>query len=115
MTKFWVKGRRGVSCHGVIEECDLLSSEYHVQATALKEHYYPFEVDPTLSHAQRVELMVEWVSRAHMVMLSAGLTQEKIRTAVAGANVALREGHARLFQLLEQGGVPLLLFSAGLA
>lgn len=44
MTKFWLNGRRGNSCHQVIGDCGLLSEEYHAKTSKLRSHYYPFEV-----------------------------------------------------------------------
>lgn len=44
MTKFWVNGRRGASCHMVISESGLLSEEFHARTAKLRAHYYPIEV-----------------------------------------------------------------------
>jgi hypothetical protein len=40
---------------------------------------------------------------------------EQLADAVRGSNVTLRGGVAEMFELLQQGGVPLLVFSAGIA
>jgi len=44
MTKFWVKGRRGDSCHAVIDQSGLLAESFHERTTELRNHYYPLEV-----------------------------------------------------------------------
>lgn len=43
LTKFWVNGRMGYSCHMVIAESDLFSQEYHRKTTELRNRYYPME------------------------------------------------------------------------
>lgn len=44
LTKFWVNGRRGSSCHMVVSDSGLFSEEYHETTAKLREHYYPMEV-----------------------------------------------------------------------
>ncbi|CAN0298319.1 unnamed protein product, partial [Phaeothamnion confervicola] len=116
LTSFHVNGQPGSSCHGVIEYCGLLPGSYHEETQALKAHYYPLEVDHSLSHDDRVRFMVEWVEKAHSLMVDTkALTKEMIRTGVAKANIALRRGHAEVFRLLQEKRIPLLIFSAGIA
>jgi Pyrimidine 5'-nucleotidase (UMPH-1) len=52
----------------------------HAWAQALKAKYYPLELDESLSYAQRVAFMEEWVTQAHDALASAGLTRAKIET-----------------------------------
>lgn len=47
MTKFWVNGRRGDSCHAVIDESGLLAESFHERTSELRNHYYPLEVRDT--------------------------------------------------------------------
>ncbi len=44
MTKFWVNGRRGDSCHAVIDQSGLLAESFHERTAELRNHYYPLEV-----------------------------------------------------------------------
>lgn len=44
MTKFWVNGRRGDSCHAVIDQSGLLGESFHDRTKELRNHYYPLEV-----------------------------------------------------------------------
>eukprot|EP00752_Nemacystus_decipiens_P010952 g9733.t1 len=115
MTKFWVNGRRGESCHAVIDESGLLAESFHERTTDLRNHYYPLEVSPGLSHETRVEMMVEWVTKAHEAMVEAGITKGILHDAVAKANLEFRPGHGELLRWIKREGVPLLMFSAGIA
>jgi hypothetical protein len=48
-------------------------------------------------------------------LLKEGVRPEQLADAVRGSNVTLRGGVAELFELLQREGVPLLVFSAGIA
>ncbi|CAN0138593.1 unnamed protein product, partial [Ectocarpus sp. 12 AP-2014] len=65
LTKFWVNGKRGDSCHAVIDGSGLLGEGFHKTTSELRDHYYPLEVAPGLSPEMRLEMMVEWVAKAH--------------------------------------------------
>lgn len=103
----------------MLEQCGLLSDEYHAQAQALQRHYYPLEVSPSLDPANKALLMLEWVTRAHALLLEAGLTGRIIRAATASAvgsgGLRLREGALSLLRALDRAEVPVLLLSAGIA
>ncbi|CAM9331641.1 unnamed protein product [Hapterophycus canaliculatus] len=114
MTKFWVGGKRGDSCHAVIDQSGLLADSFHERTSELRDHYYPLEVAPGLSHETRVEMMVEWVTKAHEAMLAAGITKDILSAAVAKANLEFRPGHGDLLRWVDKQGVPILMFSAGI-
>lgn len=118
MTRFFVSpGRRGASCHCLIEDCGFLPSTYQTQAKALFHYYYPLEVCATLTVQEKIPHMQEWVEKAHDLLLLSKLRQTQIKFAVAealnGGSIALRPGVTALLARLQQEQVPLLLFSAG--
>lgn len=119
MSKFLVDGRRGASCHKVIEDCGLLPADYHTLAQGLQHKYYPLEVDPTLDMDEKINYMIEWVDRAHDLLMNYGLTKKHIEEAVAEAikspRIALRERLDEFILHLRDTNVPLLIFSAGIA
>eukprot|EP00903_Cladosiphon_okamuranus_P010506 g9937.t1 len=115
MTKFWVNGRRGDSCHAVIDNSGLLAESFHERTTQLRNHYYPLEVAPDLAYEEKFDMMVEWVTKAHEAMVEAGITKDILREAVAKSNLEFRPGHDELLRWVDQEGVPLLMFSAGIA
>ena len=67
-----VSGGRLCSCHKVLEDCGLLSKEYHATAQALQQKYYKHEIDPALEMDRKVELMIEWVTKAHDALIASG-------------------------------------------
>jgi len=85
----------------------------------LQKHYYPLEVDPTLSLEEKTKFMVEWVSKAHKLLIDNHLSRDNIDNAVKKAveefTVALRTNTPEFFALAAAHSVPTLIFSAGIA
>jgi len=108
-------GERGDSCHGVMESLSVLSDEYKAATTALLDHYYPIEICSERTKEQKLPLMQEWYGQAHALLLKEGVRPEQLADAVRGSNVTLRGGVEEMFELLQRGEVPLLVFSAGIA
>jgi 5'-nucleotidase len=119
MSKFLMNGKRGASCHRVIEDCGLLSPDYHVQAQGLQAKYYPMEVDPNLDMEEKTRSMIEWVDQAHVLLVQYGLARSTISKAVSEAvqtqRFGLRENLDEFLSLLAESKVPTLIFSAGIA
>ncbi|CAM9280856.1 unnamed protein product [Chrysoparadoxa australica] len=115
LSSFMVGGKRGSTSHGVIENCDLLTTDYHIKARALKKEYYPKEIDETLSMEERITFMEEWVEQAHDVLIEGGFTKDKLVSAVRDANIGLRDQHDDVFRILQERKIPLLVFSGGIA
>ena len=118
MTKFAVSpGKRGASCHCLIEDSGFLPTTYQTQAKALFHYYYPLEVSSTLTVQEKIPHMQEWVGKAHDLLLMSKLRKSQIKFAVAEAlnkdTLALRGGVIELLSRLKEKQVPLLLFSAG--
>lgn len=76
-------------------------------------------VDPSLDDATRVKYMVEWVTKAHTLLLHSGLTEETLKKAVKQAmdvgGMVPRAGLGHFFRTTGEQGVPVLVFSAGIA
>ncbi|GBG26307.1 7-methylguanosine phosphate-specific 5'-nucleotidase [Hondaea fermentalgiana] len=115
MTTFWVGEERGYSCHRTIEECGLLPDSYHRVARGLQEKYFPLEISAEISHEQKYKYMVEWVEKAHEALKEAGFRKEYVAEAVRRARVELRAGVPEFLSMLSKAGIPVLIFSAGIA
>eukprot|EP01064_Diplonema_japonicum_P013201 TRINITY_DN20677_c0_g1_i1.p1 TRINITY_DN20677_c0_g1~~TRINITY_DN20677_c0_g1_i1.p1 ORF type:complete len:284 (+),score=93.76 TRINITY_DN20677_c0_g1_i1:40-891(+) len=118
MTRFWWCAdtkERACSCYKVIEDCGLLSKEYHDKAQELQKRFYPIEVCPDICKDEKVKAMLEWVSLANKLLEDSGLEEDTIPRMVCDAKVALRDKAKEVVDLLTEHGVPLLLFSGGIA
>ena len=110
---------RADSCHKSLEESNsLLSAEYVSGAQALMQHYYPIEIDTSVSDAHKIPLMEEWAEKHGALLIQAGLTRRILNSVVSAAvserRLWLRPGVGALLALLEQQAVPTLVFSAGI-
>ncbi|PHU27773.1 hypothetical protein BC332_06105 [Capsicum chinense] len=112
LTKYWVDGCRGQSSHNVLQQED---PEYNDKRQKLYEYYHPLEFDPAIPLDEKTKLMEEWWGKTHALLIEGGVTYNGIQNSVAKATVAFRDGVTELFELLEEKGVPVLIFSAGLA
>lgn len=120
LSKFRVRnGERGASCHKVLEDCDFITPAYKSQAQGLQRKYYPLEVDPSLDEATRTVYMLEWVVKAHTLLIEYGLTREIIHKAVNEAiendRFQLRPRVLEFIAFMKEQRIPLLIFSAGIA
>ncbi|OIT30758.1 PREDICTED: cytosolic 5'-nucleotidase 3 isoform X1 [Nicotiana attenuata] len=112
LTKYWIDGCRGQSSHNLLQQED---PEYNVKRQKLYDYYHPLEFDPAIPLDEKAKLMVEWWEKTHALLIEGGLTYNAIQNSVAKATIAFRDGVTELFELLEEKGVPVLIFSAGLA
>ena len=67
LTKYWLKGRKGLSCHGVIET--MMPEEYQDETHKLMSIYYPIEVSSTIDLATKSQYMVDWTVKTHDVLV----------------------------------------------
>lgn len=114
MSMYWDESRtrRAASSHGILERGR--STAFRDTAEALTQHYFPIEIDPSLSTAQKLPHMVEWYDRVHSAFVADGLTRGDIERAVSGSGVVLREGVTDTIAWCARHSVPLIVMSAGL-
>jgi len=90
LTKYWVNGKKGFSCHRVAENCTSLPNWYKKRAYELWAKYYPVEIDPKVSFSDKVKSMQEWVTKAHGIMATTTLTLRDIEQSVKDSPIELR-------------------------
>jgi len=96
-----------------------MSEAAHQKAKDLHAFYYPIEIDPSYPFDEKCVKMVEWCLAAHELIVAAGFS----RTLVDKSVVRALENHMFGFRnyvdsFLERSkavGVPVLVFSAGIA
>lgn len=112
LTKYNINGQRGHTSHALLQQGN---PEYDIKRQKLYDHYRPLEICPTIPVEEKTKLMEEWWEKTHALLVEGGLTYDDIRKSVTNSRIAFREGVIELFELLEEKGVPVLIFSAGLA
>lgn len=88
--------------------------QFSQKAEALYEHYYPIEISRTISHAGKVQAMVEWWTKIHEYILELNLTKADLAYMAAEVPIELRAGVEDLVEMCSNKAIPLLVFSAGL-
>ncbi|KAG0614157.1 hypothetical protein M758_6G155200 [Ceratodon purpureus] len=111
LTKYLVDGVRGQSTHALLKS----NPVYDMKRHELFEHYYPLEISPDLPVDEKAKYMEEWWGKSHALLIEGGLNYESIISSVAKATISFRDGITQFFETLDEDGVPLLIFSAGLA
>lgn len=114
LSKFSVNGKRCPTCHNIIDNCKLVTEECRGKLLALKNKYYPIEIDPQLTMEEKYPFMVEWYFNSHRLLVEQRLEREKLPEVVRESDVALRDGFEQFFDRLHQHNVPVFIFSAGL-
>ncbi|XP_078446861.1 5'-nucleotidase / magnesium ion binding protein isoform X2 [Wolffia australiana] len=112
LTRYWIDGARGQTSHNLLQQSDPL---YDAKRQELYEYYHPLEYSPSIPIEEKTKLMEEWWDKTHSLLIEGGLTYSDIEKSVSEANIAFRDGLIELFEFLEEKGVPVLVFSAGLA
>ena len=98
-----------------------LNEEFRLTSQGNDAKYLPIEQDPKLTIAQKLPHMERWYALNHAAMTHCMLERSNIKAAVDAASegenpkLCIREQAPELIDLVQRAGVPLLIFSAGLA
>eukprot|EP00053_Salpingoeca_punica_P019460 m.197033 g.197033 ORF g.197033 m.197033 type:complete len:301 (-) comp17657_c0_seq1:3252-4154(-) len=113
ITQYWVDGKRGTSCHGVLNYGPTMTKEYREESDRLTAKYYPMEISD-LPLDQKIEAMIEWWTKSHDLMVEHKLRKEHLAEMVKTPSFKLRDGAADLMRKAHEHNVPFFIFSAGL-
>ncbi|KAF0875766.1 cytosolic 5'-nucleotidase 3A isoform X1 [Hyaena hyaena] len=114
LSRFSYEGKRCPTCHYVIDNSKLVTDECRKKLLQLKEKYYAIEIDPVLTIEEKYPYMVEWYTKAHSLLVEQALPKAKLKEIVAESDVMLKEGYENFFDKLQQYGIPVFIFSAGI-
>ncbi|GAO50213.1 UMPH-1-domain-containing protein [Saitoella complicata NRRL Y-17804] len=119
LTKYWIKDRktgekrRGVSSHGVMKYMPGMTLELLEKEDALVEKYYPIEMSPHLTVAQKIPHMEAWWNSAHDILASINLSRSDLTSTLKNYPFQFREGAKELLHAAHERGVEVSVFSAG--
>ncbi|KAM4597993.1 cytosolic 5'-nucleotidase 3-like [Polymixia lowei] len=114
LTRFAFNGKRCPTCHNILDNSKLISSECKEKLKELLNTYYPIEIDSSRSIEEKLPLMVEWWTKAHALLVQQNIRKDLLAVAVRESDAMLREGYRFFFDHLQEHSIPLLIFSAGL-
>lgn len=113
LTPVFIDGKKAETGVGQIRAGGYLSVEYVKEAYALKDKYYPVEIDESISIEERSKKMREWWETHLKVMIKYGLNKSVIEDIVKKRKIRPRPGALEFYDILNKFNIPLLIFSAG--
>ncbi|KAM9431776.1 cytosolic 5'-nucleotidase 3-like isoform 1-T1 [Clarias gariepinus] len=113
LTRFAHNGTRCPTTHNILDNSALISAECKAKMSDLFAHYYPIEINSSMSAEEKVPHMEEWWTQAHDLLVQQRIRKDQLSQAVRHSGAMLREGYKSFFDMLQQNSVPLLIFSAG--
>ena len=112
LTKATIDGKKVNTAFQCIRDGGYMPEEYTRRGNALYEHYYPIEIDSTLSLEVKKGEMQAWWEQFLSLCVEFKLTRRVLDDIVKEKKVMLRERTSEVFSLLRE--TPFLIFSAGL-
>ncbi|XP_066902284.1 7-methylguanosine phosphate-specific 5'-nucleotidase isoform X2 [Halyomorpha halys] len=114
ISKHHDNGKPTLSSYCVFEQMPTLPSEFTEGAQNLYNRFSVIEDDPKMSIADKLPYMEEWWRLNEKLFIGLPYEPEKIAQAVKDSGVKLRDHSEECFKILNEIGVPVLIFSAGL-
>lgn len=112
-TTYMHNGRKGDTCHGVVES--RRGPELLEKACALNAKFHPIEVDPLISREEKIPHMRAWYAAVNGLLATEGrISRTDLREDVRVANMGLREGIPELLRAAVARGFPVTILSAGI-
>lgn len=114
LTRFAYNGKRCPTCHNILDNSELISSDCKKQLKGLLDYYYPIEIDTSRPVEEKIPLMVDWWTKAHDILVAQNIRKDKLAMMVRESEAMLRDGYQLFFDHLNEHSIPLLIFSAGI-
>ena len=115
MTRVHKNGQRLDCSWGVMENSNLLPESYTKKTNDLRAKYLPIEQDASMTSEEKTPYMVEWYTKANLLLSECGAVKRHMFQDMIGAsNVELREGTEKMMNHLLKNNIPVLVLSAGL-
>ncbi|XP_053554857.1 7-methylguanosine phosphate-specific 5'-nucleotidase isoform X2 [Bombina bombina] len=114
LSRFQYNGERCPTCYNIIDNSKIISEDCRKKLKELFNIYYPLEIDSNLTIKEKYPLMVEWWSKAHVLLCEQKIQKEKLSQVVKESQAKLREGFEVFFNSLYRSEIPLFIFSAGI-
>ena len=114
LTKAFIEGKKFLSSYALIREGKYLTADYPGRAHALFDTYHPYEVDETISVAEKNKWMNQWWGEHFELMKECGMNKAVIKDIILQRKIRFRAGALEFLDLLSQNHIPILILSAGL-
>ena len=112
LTTAFVNREKTPSVISILRDGSYINQEYAMEAQALFNKYHPIELDPSIPYQEKKKAMERWWREHFNLLIRSGLNKKDIERAVKSGKVRLRRGVSKLFSLLHEQGVPLVIMSS---
>ncbi|MDD5376759.1 MAG: haloacid dehalogenase-like hydrolase [Candidatus Gracilibacteria bacterium] len=103
----------GKTSWSLFADSGLMPESYVVRRQVLKDRYYPYEIDLSLSETERSGYMRDWWIGHLELLVEYGLHKD-ILEQVVNHEMKIRTGMDSMLQELEELSIPVLVLSAGI-
>lgn len=114
LTPALLAGQEAPNSAGVLAMSGVLDPAFSQLSDELFRKYYPIEIDPHMSLAEKLPLMEQWMFEAIEGMKKFGLSRSKIKEIIDSGMLQVRQGVDKFFGLARSSDIPLVVFSAGI-
>lgn len=112
LTKAFVNGKEIPSPIYVLRNGEYLTEDYSQKAHALRDKYYPIEIDPNISIGEKKGKMQEWWTAHSDLLIKSKLNKKDIEKIVKSEKIKFREGVSKFLDFLYRYNIPLIIMSS---
>lgn len=103
----------GKTSWSLFSDSGLMPNEYVARRQELKDKYYPYETDSSLSELERSGYMRQWWI-GHLELLVEYRLHRDILEQVVNHSMQIRSGMSEMLRDMEHLSIPVLILSAGI-
>lgn len=112
LTKAFVNGEEVPSLISVLRNGEYLTEDYSQKAHALRDKYYPIEINPDTPLNEKKKAMNEWWKKHFDLLIKSRLNKKDIEKVVKSEKVKFREGASKFLDFLHNQDIPLVILSS---
>lgn len=112
ITQKIVNGKFVPSLISILYTQHLLDDDYSLRATALRDIYYPKEINQSLSVLEKFPFMEEWWRKHSELLIEKRVSLDKLQAAAHHELLVPRPGMKELFVFAADKSIPIIIFSA---
>ncbi len=112
LTKAFVNNKKFPSIISQLYDGSHLTEDYTKKAQALRDKYYPIEINPNIPIEEKKKAMEEWWRTHKKLLIESGLNLKDVQDIVDNGNLEFREGAEEFFDLTHENKIPLIVFSS---
>ncbi|MDD5192709.1 MAG: hypothetical protein PHX96_06240 [Candidatus Nanoarchaeia archaeon] len=112
LTKAFVNGEATPSLISILRKDNYLTPDYSKKAHALRDKYYPTEINPDIPLEEKKKAMQEWWVSHFDLLIKSKLNKTDIEKVAKSERVKFREGALKFLDLLYNNNIPLVIMSS---